>query len=168
MSHAICQILSLIIPSVKYRLWSMDLLPDTENCGLRIRRKSQERFPCRRLQRKLLVSDPGMHHGTCVTHVPWWMSGWLISGGVENIPSIPSACATRNFTYLARGPCHSRYYGSNWPPDRRQTYHRGKWISSLYAWRIVTGRIPTITHHETVTDNTKMLGKNSGLFQVAF
>ena len=27
-------------------------------------------FPHRRLQRKPLVSDPGMHHGTCVTHVP--------------------------------------------------------------------------------------------------
>ena len=26
-------------------------------------------------QRKPLVSDPGMHHGTCVTHVPWCMSG---------------------------------------------------------------------------------------------
>ena len=28
-----------------------------------------------RLQRKPLVSDPDMHHGTCVTHVPWCMSG---------------------------------------------------------------------------------------------
>ena len=27
-------------------------------------------FPRRRFQRELLVSDPGMHHGTCVTHVP--------------------------------------------------------------------------------------------------
>ena len=27
-------------------------------------------FPSRRLQSKLLVSDPGLHHGTCVTHVP--------------------------------------------------------------------------------------------------
>ena len=25
------------------------------------------------------VSDPGMHHGTCVTHVPWCMSGSLYS-----------------------------------------------------------------------------------------
>ena len=25
-------------------------------------------------------------------------------GGVENVPGIPGACATRNFTYLARGP----------------------------------------------------------------
>ena len=26
------------------------------------------------------VSDPDMHHGTCVTHVSWCMSGSLISG----------------------------------------------------------------------------------------
>ena len=30
--------------------------------------------------RKLLVSDPGKHHGTCVTHVPWCMSGSLTQG----------------------------------------------------------------------------------------
>ena len=30
--------------------------------------------PRHRLQRKPLVSDPGMHHGTWVTHVPWCMS----------------------------------------------------------------------------------------------
>ena len=50
-------------------------------------------FPTRRLQRKPLVSDPGMHHGTCVTHVPWCMSGSLTCGGGENVPGIPSACA---------------------------------------------------------------------------
>ena len=32
-------------------------------------------------QRKPLVSDPGMHHGTCVTHVPWCMSGSVTPGG---------------------------------------------------------------------------------------
>ena len=36
-----------------------------------------ERFPRQWLQRKPLVSDPGMHHGTCVMHVPWCMSGSL-------------------------------------------------------------------------------------------
>ena len=50
-------------------------------------------FPRRRFQRKLLVSDPGMHHGTCVTHVPWCMSGSLICGDGENVPGIPGACA---------------------------------------------------------------------------
>ena len=28
----------------------------------------------------LRVSDPGMHHDTCVTHVPWCMPGLLTSG----------------------------------------------------------------------------------------
>ena len=28
----------------------------------------------------LRVSDPDMHHGTCVTHVPWCMPGSLASG----------------------------------------------------------------------------------------
>ena len=50
-------------------------------------------FPRRRLQRKSLVSDPGMHHGTCITHVLWCMSGSLTGGGGEKAFGIPSACA---------------------------------------------------------------------------
>ena len=46
-----------------------------------MRRECRERLPHHRLQRKPLVSDPGMHHGTCVTHVPWCMSGTLNRGG---------------------------------------------------------------------------------------
>ena len=61
-------------------------------------------FPRHLFQRKTLVNDPDMNHGTCVTHVPWCMSGWLTRGGRENVPCITGACATRNFTYLARGP----------------------------------------------------------------
>ena len=51
-----------------------------------------------------LVRVPGMHHGTCVTHVPWCTSGSLTRGDGENVSGIPGACATRSFTYLARGP----------------------------------------------------------------
>ena len=47
-----------------------------------------------RLQMKPLVSDPGMHHGTCMTHVPWCMAGSLTRGGGENVPGIPGACTT--------------------------------------------------------------------------
>ena len=65
-------------------------------------------FSRHQLQMKLLVSDPDMHHGTCVTHVQWCMSGSLTHGGGENVPGIPGACATHNFTYLARGPCKWR------------------------------------------------------------
>ena len=54
-------------------------------------------FPCCRLQRKLLVSDPGMHHGTCVTHVPWCMSGLLACDGGVNVPGILGACAPAIF-----------------------------------------------------------------------
>ena len=54
------------------------------------------------------VSDPDMHHGTCVTRVPWCMPGLLTSGFLwsqwENVPGIPGACVTRNFTYPVRGP----------------------------------------------------------------
>ena len=32
----------------------------------------------------LQVSDPDMHHGTCVTHVPWCMPGSLTSGFLWN------------------------------------------------------------------------------------
>ena len=69
-----------------------------------MRRGWQERFPRHRLQRKPLVSDPGMHHGTCALHVSWCMSGSLTRGGRTNVPDMPSACATRCFTHLVRGP----------------------------------------------------------------
>ena len=64
----------------------------------------RECFPRHQLQRKPLVIDPSMHHGTCITHVPWCMSGSLTRGGWENVPGIPGACATINFTYLIRDP----------------------------------------------------------------
>ena len=61
-------------------------------------------FPPPSTSEKPLVSDPGMHHGTCFTHAPWCMSGLLTHDGGENVPGIPGACATRNFEYLERGP----------------------------------------------------------------
>ena len=59
----------------------------------------------RYLQRKPLVSHPGVHHGECVTHVPWCMWGSLTHGcSGENGPGLPGACTTRNFTCLSRDP----------------------------------------------------------------
>ena len=85
----------------KPRQWlpgDLGLLPDTSNCRLRMLRECRERFPRHWLQRKPLVCDSGMHHGTCVRHVPWCMSGSLTRGGGENVPGIPGACTTRNLT----------------------------------------------------------------------
>ena len=61
-----------------------------------MRREYRERFLRHRRERKLLVSDPGIHH---VTRVPYCMSGSLTRDGLENVPGIPGACATRNCTY---------------------------------------------------------------------
>ena len=61
--------------------YSMGLLPNMQNRGLLMRRECWERFPRHRFQRKPLVSEPGMHHGTCVAHVPWCMPGSLNRSG---------------------------------------------------------------------------------------
>ena len=79
------------------------------------------------------VSDPDMHHGTCVTHVPWCMSGSLTSvflwiGGGENVPGIPGACATRNIAYLVRGP---------WDSGNYNVYH----FSQHYGSRCIMGHL---------------------------
>ena len=79
-----------------FSAYVMGLLPDTSKCGLRMCRECRERFPRHWLQRKPLVSNPGMHHDTGITHVPWCMSGSLTRGGRENGPGIPGACETRN------------------------------------------------------------------------
>ena len=78
-------------------------LPDTQNCGLRMGRECREHLSRHRLLWKPLVSDPAMHHGTCVTHVSWCMSWSLTRGGRENVPG---TWTTRNFAYLARRPWH--------------------------------------------------------------
>ena len=48
------------------------------------------------------VSDPDMHRGTCVTHVPWCMQGSLTSGFLWS--RWRGKCAIHNLTHLARGP----------------------------------------------------------------
>ena len=83
-------------------------------------------------QRKSLVSDPGMHHGMCVMHMPWCMSGSLTRGAGENARDTVVACVTRNFTYLVRGP---------WWRHQMETF------SALLALRAgnssVTGEFPS-------------------------
>ena len=54
----------------------MGLLPDTQNCRLRMPRECRERFPCHRPHRKPLVNNPGMREARAVMHAeianPWW------------------------------------------------------------------------------------------------
>ena len=76
-------------------------------------------FPRRRFKRKPLVSDPGMHHGTCVTHVPWCMSGSLTCGDGENVPGIPGACA----------PAILRIW--------QEAHGKGLWLSVAGLYRVI-------------------------------
>ena len=82
--------------------------PLTRYVNLRVAHASWMR---NRLKRKPLFSNPDTHHGTCVAHVPWCMSGSLTCGGGENVPGSPGACATRKFIYLAIGPLNAHQIG---------------------------------------------------------
>ena len=95
-------------------------------------------FSRRRFQRKPLVSDPGMHHGTCVTHVPWCMSGSLTCSDGENVPGIPGACAPAILCIWqvahADMMSPSQYPFIISPPGTKQTilwwtYHRYRWLT---------------------------------------
>ena len=61
-------------------------------------------FPHHQLHIKPLINDPSMHHGTCVTHVPWCMSGLLIRGGGESVPGIPLRMHNANFYVSGKRP----------------------------------------------------------------
>ena len=110
----------------------MGLFPDTHICGLNMRQGCRERFPRHYLYRKPPVSDPGMHHGTCVTRVPWCMSESLTHAGWENVPGIPGACINRNFAYLVRGPCMRRIWRLCYVLDIGQNWTN--LVSSLVLW----------------------------------
>ena len=105
----------------------MGLLPDTQNYGLRMRRECRERLP---------LGDSDMHHGTCVTHVLWCMTGSLTSGFIWNRcagKTFPTgACATREFAYLVRGP-FGQYgqYSLHWKL-------RSHWLKILWQCQIGT------------------------------
>ena len=103
------------------RWGTMGLLPDTKTMQVAHAPGIPGTFSPPPISKKLLVSDTGMHHGTCVTYGPWWMSGSLTRGGGENVPGIPGACATRDFLYLLRG----QYYRKNNAPTLNGRFTEG-------------------------------------------
>ena len=76
------------------------------------------------------VSDLGMHHGTCVTHVPWCMPGSLTNGFLWNrrrgktFPAFP-AHARPQFCISGKRPMHWQSLLNN--------FHR--WLSGTsFTW----------------------------------
>ena len=112
-----------------------------------------ELFLCHRLQRKPLVSDRNIHHSTCVTHVPWCMSGSLTDGGGENVPAISGECATRNFAYLVRGPLAwyrifpVRARDGMWSNLKRCGFAKTKTVS-IFRGENCESTITAVTSHE--------------------
>ena len=122
-----------------------------------MRWECRQRFSHRWLKRKPLVSNPGMHPSTCVTHVLGCLSGSLICIDGENIPGIPGACGSRDFTYLARGPLTR--------PDFCATVSSSQ-QAKLFCntgMNLIRGVISEggVTHHEVFTKFQEHHGLNS-------
>ena len=108
--------------------------------------------PRRQFQRKPLVSDSGMHHGTCVTHVPWCMSGSLTCDDGENVPGIPGACAPailRIWQEAHNKCCHKCFV---MPYVSIHEAKRCQWVSKaavhcrfIYQILVFNGHLPIIT-----------------------
>ena len=103
------------VPFLQMCLWASYRIRKIAGCACA--ENAGNVFPRRRLQTKLLVSDPGMHHDTSVTHVPWCMSESLTRGGGENVPGIPGACAPailriwHEVHTIPKHPCDPPAYG---------------------------------------------------------
>ena len=95
-------------------VWASYQIYKIAGCVQCMRQECQERFLRHQLQAKPLVSDPSIHHGTCVMHVPLCMSESPTCGGGENA-TVNGVCAICNFTYLVRGPCMQCVL--MWPPE---------------------------------------------------
>ena len=96
-------------------------------------------FPRCRFQRKPLVSDPGMHHGTCVTHVSWCMSGSLTCGDGENVPGIPSACAPAILRIWQEAHCLNQWCSRSMAPyviTKQQWLNEQVYSSNRLYYRI--------------------------------
>ena len=80
----------------------MELLPDTHNCGLCMRRDCRERFPRHSWSAVLTCITARASRMCCDTYRDRQiMVSFEVDGG-ENVPSIPGACETCKCTYLVR------------------------------------------------------------------
>ena len=86
-----------------------------------MRRECRDRFPRQRLQRKPLVSDPGMHHDMCVTHVvhvgivnsQWWWKRSRHSRCMHNpqfyVSDQRPMCSEITSVHTAKNPRRNHY-----------------------------------------------------------
>ena len=87
----------------------MGLLPDTQNCGCACAGNAGNVFPVTAGKRSQHASRH-VHYARAVMHAGIANKRFPLKSAAEgNVPGIPGACATCNFTYLVRGP-----WGLHW------------------------------------------------------
>ena len=109
-------------------------------------------FPCHRLQRKPLISNPGMHHGTCVTHVPWCMSGSLTCDGGENVPGIQAHAQTQ-FYVSGKRPITLGW----WPPGAEVYWTQGV-VGILLGYHPMYPAKPVVVYPDHAVGGVGWLG----------
>ena len=99
------------------------------------------------------ASDSDMHHGTCMTHVPWCMPGSLTSGFLwvwwQGKRSRHSRCMRNpQFYVLVRGPCHLLTFTETFI---RVPYHHACQDQSLVSIDIrVSNLLLFVKHRHTI------------------
>ena len=79
------------------------------------------------------VSDPDMHHGTCVTHVPWCMPGLLTSGFLWNrrrgktFPTFPAHAQPASLRIWQEA------HSGKVPQKSSQLYPQKFWFHFMYS-----------------------------------
>ena len=87
----------------------MGLLPDTQICGCACAGNAGKVFPVTTGKRSRHASRH-VRHARAVMHAGIANQRFPLKSAVgENVPGIPGACATCNFTYLVRGPLNQRH-----------------------------------------------------------
>ena len=85
------------------------------------------------------VIDPGMHHGTCETHVPWRMPGSITRGFLCGGKIFPAFPRMHNSRFYVTGPL-TPMPGILFAPDITATY------CDMYSgiWRNFAGRLKLV------------------------
>ena len=102
----------------------MGLLPETQNCGCACTGNTGNVFPViagKRFWHASRHVRAVMHAGIANQRFP------LKSAAGENVPGIPGACSTCNFTYLVRGTWNA--WAQSWSEQRRLIH-----MATSYIW----------------------------------
>ena len=127
-------------PGTSFSCISMGLLPNTSNCGYAYAGNAGNVFPAtagkqsRHASRHVRDARAVMHAGMANSRFP------LNSTVGENVPGIPGACATRDFTYLVRGPWHVMPWKRF--PCYNQVNVSSMSTSAVMAWNVSVPRAP--------------------------